>query len=194
MKRQIRKSVFETNSSSTHAICITKKKDNYKLPKHIDFEFGEFGWGYDEYSDTHNKASYLITSIFSFSKSETDENLARLKNILDSHNITYSIPEPKVELDRWRGKEYFYYDIGYNYIDHVGETKDFVDAILSDSEKLFRYLFGDSFIITGNDNDDSYRDRMCIYEGEEETDYGCYPIYGDLKPEFNDYEIYEKGN
>lgn len=45
MKRQIRKSVFETNSSSTHAICITKKKDNYKLPDHIDFEFGKFGWG-----------------------------------------------------------------------------------------------------------------------------------------------------
>lgn len=87
-----------------------------------------------------------------------------------------------------------YYDLGYNYIDHVGETKKFVDAVLSDSEKLFRYLFGDSFIITGNDNDDSYRDRMCTYEGEEETDYGSYPIYGDLKPEFNDYEIYEKGN
>lgn len=113
---------------------------------------------------------------------------------MDSHNITYSIPEPKVELDRWRGKEYYYYDIGDNYIDHVGETQDFVDAVLSDPEKLFRYLFGNSFIITGNDNDDSYRDRMCIYEGEEETDYGCYTIYGDLKPEFNDYEIYEKGN
>lgn len=79
MKRQIRKSVFETNSSSTHAICITKKKDNYKIPKHIDFEFGEFGWMYEEYSDTHNKASYLITAIFSFNKSETDEKLARLK-------------------------------------------------------------------------------------------------------------------
>lgn len=26
MKRQIRKGVYETNSSSTHAICITKKK------------------------------------------------------------------------------------------------------------------------------------------------------------------------
>lgn len=25
MKRQIRKGVYETNSSSTHAICITKK-------------------------------------------------------------------------------------------------------------------------------------------------------------------------
>lgn len=63
MKRQIRKSVFETNSSSTHAICITKKKDNYKLPDHIDFEFGEFGWGYDEYNDPETKLSYLVTMI-----------------------------------------------------------------------------------------------------------------------------------
>lgn len=194
MKTQIRMGVFETNSSSTHAICITKKKDNYKIPKHIDFEFGEFGWECDEYSDICNKASYLITAIFSFSKSKVDEKLAQLKNILDSHNITYSIPEPKVKSDMWRGKEYYYYDLGYNYIDHVEETQDFVDAVLSDSEKLFRYLFGNSFIITGNDNDGSYWDRMCIYEGEEETDYGCYPIYGDLKPEFHDYEIYKKGN
>ena len=194
MKRQIRKSVFETNSSSTHAICITKKKDNYKLSDHIDFEFGEFGWEYDEYRDVDNKASYLITAIFSFSKSETDKKLARLKNILDSYNITYSIPEPKVKSYTCDKTEYFYYDLDYNYIDHAGETKKFVDAVLSDSEKLFRYLFGDSFVITGNDNDDNYRDRMYIYGDEEETDYGNYPIYGDLKPEFNDYEIYEKGN
>lgn len=63
MKRQIRKSVFETNSSSTHAICITKKKDNYKIPKHIDFEFGEFGWEHDEYNDPETKLSYLVTMI-----------------------------------------------------------------------------------------------------------------------------------
>lgn len=194
MKRQIRKSVFETNSSSTHAICITKKKDNYKIPNHIDFEFGEFGWEYGEYSDIRNKSSYLITAIFSFGKSETDEKLARLKNILDAHNITYSIPKPKVKSSTWGGRKHFYYDLGYNYIDHVGETKGFVDAVLSDSEKLFRYLFGDSFIITGNDNDDDHRDRMYVREDEEETDYGSYPIYGNLKPEFNDYEIYKKGN
>ena len=194
MKRQIRKSVFETNSSSTHAICITKKKDNYKLPDHIDFEFGEFGWECKEYEDTYNKASYLITAIFSFSKSEADKKIAQLKNVLDSYNITYSIPEPKIKSYTWNKTEHLYYDLDYSYIDHAGETKKFVDAVLSDSEKLFRYLFGDSFIITGNDNDDDYRDRMCIYEGEKETDYGCYPIYGDLKPEFNDYEIYEKGN
>ena len=153
MKRQIRKSVFETNSSSTHAICITKKKDNYKIPKHIDFEFGEFGWEYGEYSDTRNKASYLITAIFSFSKSEADENLTRLKNILDSHNITYSIPEPKVKSYTWNKTEHFYYDLDYNYIDHAGETKKFVDGVLSDldiySEILLLLLVMIMTIATG---------------------------------------------
>lgn len=28
---------------------------NYKLPDHIDFEFGEFGWECEEYEDTYNK-------------------------------------------------------------------------------------------------------------------------------------------
>ena len=31
MKRQIRQGVFETNSSSTHAICISKDHDTSKL-------------------------------------------------------------------------------------------------------------------------------------------------------------------
>ena len=64
----------------------------------------------------------------------------------------------------------------------------------SDSDRLMRYLFGDSMVITGNDNDYSYSDRMYVNEGEESTSWGIFKRYGDLKPEFNSYEIYEKGN
>ena len=39
MRRQIRRGVFETNSSSTHAICITKE-DCKGLGTHLDFEIG----------------------------------------------------------------------------------------------------------------------------------------------------------
>ena len=35
---------------------------------------------------------------------------------------------------------------------------------------------------------------MFIAEGEEETDWGTYTLYGDLKPKFDEYEIYKKGN
>ena len=46
MKRQIRRGCFETNSSSTHAICITKADVNKEdLPSHVTFTHGEFGWG-----------------------------------------------------------------------------------------------------------------------------------------------------
>lgn len=192
MRRQIRRSVYETNSSSTHAICIAK--DGYELKDHIDFHTGEYGWECEEYGDLDNKASYLITAILSMDKEYADEKLTRLKDILDEYEITYTIPELNVKSYEYGKEKHYYYDIGYDYIDHVGELKSWLDDLLSDSDKLFRYLFGNSIIITGNDNGDSYRDKMFIAEGKEVTDWGTYTLYGDLKPEFDKYEIYEKGN
>ena len=192
MRRQIRRSVYETNSSSTHAICIAK--DGYELKDHIDFHTGEYGWECDEYGDLDNKASYLITAILSMDKESADEKLIQLEGILDEKEITYTIPELNVNSYEYGKKKHYYYDIGYDYIDHAGELRPWLDDLLSDSDKLFRYLFGDSFIVTGNDNDDGFRDRMLIAEGKEETDWGTYTLYGNLKPEFDKYEIYEKGN
>lgn len=193
MKIQVRRGTFETNSSSTHAICITKSEYRHNSFSHIDFEIGEFGWENDEYDSLYNKASYLITAILSFDKDEADENLQKLKDILDSNNIEYTFPELKVDSWEHEGKKRYYYDIN-GYIDHSGETKEFVEAVLSDSDRLFRFLFGDSFIITGNDNDDSYNNRMYVNESEEETSWGVYTNYGGLKSEFDNYEVYEKGN
>lgn len=192
MKKQIRRGTFETNSSSTHAICITNDT-GYLLPEHIDFHFGEFGWEFEEYTDVDTKASYLITAIFSFGKPETDTYLQQLKDILDDYHITYSIPNPRIKVWEYIDKKEYYYDMN-GYIDHSGETAEFVEAVLADSDKLFRYLFGNSMVITGNDNGDAYQDRMYINEGEEDTIWGTYPRYGGLKPEFDNYEIYEKGN
>ena len=192
MRRQIRRSVYETNSSSTHAICIAK--DGYELKDHIDFHIGEYGWECEEYGDLDNKASYLITAILSMDKEYADEKLTRLKDILDEYEITYTIPELNVKSYEYGKEKHYYYNIGYDYIDHAGELKSWLDDLLSDSDKLFRYLFGNSIIITGNDNGDSYRDKMFIAEGKEVTDWGTYTLYGDLKPEFDKYEIYEKGN
>ena len=192
MRRQIRRSVYETNSSSTHAICIAK--GGYELKDHIDFYTGEYGWECDEYGDLDNKASYLITAILSMDKESADEKLIQLEGILDENEITYTIPELNVNSCEYGKKKHYYYDIGYDYIDHAGELRPWLDDLLSDSDKLFRYLFGDSFIVTGNDNDDGFRDRMLIADGKEETDWGTYTLYGGLKPEFNKYEIYEKGN
>ena len=191
MKRQIRRSCFETNSSSTHAICIAK--DGYEKADYIEFHIGEFGWEFETYCDVYSRASYLITAIFNSDKDYADEKLQQLKDLLDDNHIEYVIPEPKVDSWEYDGKTRYYYNID-GYIDHVGETKEFVEAVLFDSDRLMRYLFGDSIIVTGNDNGDMYSDYMYINEGEEVTKWGTYTNYGGLKPEFDNYEIYEKGN
>ncbi len=70
MKHQIRRGVFETNSSSTHSLtwsrksqmahssCLKPNDDGY-----VEVTFGEFGWAWDEYNDPIDKLSYIVTMI-----------------------------------------------------------------------------------------------------------------------------------
>lgn len=138
MKRQIRRGVFETNSSSTHSICISKAP--VKIGKDIYFGIGEYGWE----NSCVGIVNYLYTAILSMDDSK--ELLKRLKNILDKHSIEYEFEEP------------VYYDYGYlknGYIDHSEDTREFIDAVLVDEDMLMRCLFGDSCVYTGNDNQDA---------------------------------------
>lgn len=142
-----RHSIFETNSSSTHVLTIVKN-GKYKLPEKLRFDFGEFGWEKEVYTDTNSKASYLITLIFEADDKYKDEWLDRLSKILDSHNIQYTYPVP--HKDQW----------GYmsqGYVDHCDEAFAWVEYVLSDENKLFSFLFDErSYISTSNDNDLGY--------------------------------------
>jgi len=136
--KKIRKGVFETNSSSTHSICIAVDTE-LNIPKSIHFEFGEFGWEYDTLYSVSEKASYLYTAIVNYK----EEDLERFIKILENKNI-------EVTKEERSGK---YFDTGY--IDHGYELNKFVNDLLADEDRLMNYLFSDlSFIITGNDNDD----------------------------------------
>lgn len=71
--KQIRRNVFETNSSSSHAISFSNSKhtlDYTQLVPDINgvihCHFDEFGWGYYGFGDTNSaevKLNYLITQI-----------------------------------------------------------------------------------------------------------------------------------
>ncbi len=186
MKRQIRCRVFETNSSSTHAICITRKDvDTSNLPKHITFTHGEFGWEFDVHESTWTKASYLYQAICDLCYDNTKKKKEML-NILVSLLKKYNI---ECDFEPDEGREH-----DYEGINHSDETATFVNDILADDNKLIRYLFGDSILVTGNDNSDEYNDYMYTKIGEVETEWGTFAEYGDLKPEFEEYEIYKKGN
>ena len=143
MRRQIRSSVFETNSSSTHSIAISKKP--VTAGKHVCFEIGEFGWE----NSCVDISDYLYTAILE--QSEADELLERLKEILDKHSIQYEFEAPI-----WRnssGGKYKWLDNGH--IDYSDRTREFIFAVLNDEDLLMRCLFGDSCVYTGNDNQDN---------------------------------------
>lgn len=140
--KQIRNNVFETNSSSTHSICISKAP--VTIGKHISFYIGEYGWE----NACVNIADYLYTAILE--QNDSDELLNELKSILDSHSIEYEFEEPEYSYSKDGTSKW----LEYGYIDHSFEAREFIDAVLSDDDLLMRCLFGDSRVYTGNDNQD----------------------------------------
>lgn len=64
---QIRKNVFETNSSSSHSLVVSKKKRGYDYILPINengvliIPFGEFGWGPNILDTPFQKLCYLVT-------------------------------------------------------------------------------------------------------------------------------------
>lgn len=69
MKRVERQNIFETNSSSNHALLIRKNSDlfydDFDLGDDgfVHTEFGEFGWGIETIYDQPEKLSYAVTMV-----------------------------------------------------------------------------------------------------------------------------------
>lgn len=164
---QIRKGVFETNSSSTHSICIAKDVE-VSIPRSIHFSFGEFGWERDTLSTPLEKASYLYTGLVANDRMEDVNNII---NTLTGMGIEVSKEEPEFEQRSYKNSEgelvtYTHSDNGY--VDHSNELGGFLDAVCGDEKQLISYLFSHlSFIITGNDNDEYDVDIEVSYPHEE---------------------------
>ena len=160
--KQIRKNLFETNSSSTHVITIANNnEDDFKnnLPETIKFYVGGYGWEFERYDDMQSRANYLFTGIL---VNGLGECMDKIKNILNKWNVEAIFPElVKVKYEYSDG---FYYALKdepnkYFYIDHSSELEDFIKELCDDETLLMNYLFSpESFIATGNDNDEEELD------------------------------------
>lgn len=184
MKRQIRNSVFETNSSSTHSIAIPKK--SVAIGKSISFYIGEYGWE----NDCVDSASYLYTAIlYTYDIADAEDKINNLKRILDNHNISYQFEEPS-----YKTGSYGTY-LNYGYVDHGYELRDFIDTVLNDEDLLMRYLFG-GLVYTGNDNQDDRPDGCNIAEEYVyvEDDNGDYVEQLNPYHDKENYDYFYKGN
>ena len=189
MKIQIRKSVFETNSSSVHTLTITKNPNNLKFPKKLIFDSGSYGWEHACLTTPEEKASYLWEGIISVFPDYENKNLteynkaiASITKILKSVGVKaiFKYNNPKYIKSKF-GDCYYYefYDKEGNedggWVDHCNELITFLYDVCFDKTKLLNYLFStESFIKTGNDNEDE--------------------DYPDESYETKDYSVYVKGN
>lgn len=160
MKRQTRKGVFETNSSSVHTITISKNGyDKSTIPEALAFTFGEFGWEVDKLSSVYEKASYLYTALNNVE--DRDEKIEFIKNTLKSVGCTAAFAEKK--------ETHRYFENGY--IDHAEDLGEFIDAVFENGDTLLNYLFGDGCIYTYNDNMDyddmEYADEIDAIKNDE---------------------------
>lgn len=142
--RSVRRGVFETNSSSTHSICIAKEWDgNHALtPKTYRIGTGEFGWEEDILSDVCSKASYLFTAALLFEDNGGHYIVQFMIETFAKHGAVLELIYPTKD-------EYGYDDCG---IDHYDKLLGFIGTMNS-IDVVERFLLSSkSFVITGNDN------------------------------------------
>ena len=181
---QIRKNVFETNSSSTHSLVMSNKDRgyNYNLPVEdgvLTIPFGEFGWGPELLVEPIEKLSYLITDridIYDIPDEIKDDEDAIQALIMESEPIREIVDAIKYccsEVEEVR------FEIGDNwnpfgYVDHqsCGTSRE-------DGLSIEEIVFSNKVIIMiSNDNGDYYEDYFKSWDGR--------PATKDIEELFND--------
>ena len=138
---KIRKSVFETNSSSSHTVIIDGRGDFE--PVHIrgdevTIDPGEFGWGPDTLLSWYDKASYAYVHAVNYGTPEDMELLEAVIANYTKKRVVFA----RNDDDKWNPT---------GYIDHqsVGEAAQ----MFVDTETLKQAIFGvGSYVIIDNDN------------------------------------------
>lgn len=146
MKFTIRRSVFETNSSSMHSFSWVKifEPDKLNIPKKLYVRAVDFGWFHPiefdlEEGSTEEKVSYLYSAAIQFEK--VGELKKILFNIADTFN--FKIYFEDVDMDK-------FYGIDWN---SSSEAKELLCTMLNNEADLLNFLFrDDTDIIITNDN------------------------------------------
>lgn len=142
---KIRNNIFETNSSSTHAICFGDKSN--KLPKIMRFDLSRFG-SYDRYVD---RWDYLYTAICDFYScgNEWKYKWEWVEGVLKKNGVEkIYTQEPEWNENGWSD------NFG---VDHSDQLEEFLSAILGDEDLLLKYLTDDDgFVHCSRDDWDVY--------------------------------------
>lgn len=159
--KNIRLSVFETNSSSTHSITVMGGANGIYDTLPVDdngtvyLTGGEFGWGWEKFSDAITKANYAAVDVFS-----DPVKSQMLKEVIMEHT----------------GAKEVIFNFTKNYDDDINDNQSYIDhqsvgtsfSAFKDKQTLKNFIFGvDSWLFTGNDNEDPPHDFYNIEFGKQ---------------------------
>lgn len=172
MKTVVRRSVFETNSSSVHTLSIIKNPEHLEIPEQVTIDTSAyFGWGRELFTDLNSKLSYIwlaIDDFWYFRDIPYEETLKKREELHDTF---------KQKLLECGVKEINVIDsdsVTFNGIDHGDEAEEFIEAIFSDMDLFKNFLFdNESYIYTTNDNEDDY-DKWEMPNNEPSTTFYKY--------------------
>lgn len=175
MKRQIRENVFETNSSSVHAICVSKDKPT-EYPEYVKFNHGDWGWEFGVHNTVSERASYLYELVCEMcwdDEKKKSEYLNHLYDVLGKHGINCDFDRNDFEVWEHNG---ITTEFPIGYVDHGHAAIEFFDAVMHNESRLLRFLFNnESLVITGNDNTDLHSEN--VWDGVSKLDKSNYEIY-----------------
>lgn len=144
-----RHGTFETNSSSTHSICIASGECRDSLRPYTNehvidgvvISGGHFGWEVEDYWDAESKASYCITWVRQYSN-DKENHEEMLRKVIMEHTGSKQV----VFLCNtdWAKGDYYY-------IDH--QSSDVCEEAFQSEESLKQFIFNkNSLLHTDNDN------------------------------------------
>jgi hypothetical protein len=169
--KTIRTSVFETNSSSMHAISFATDEPKVTVDKLYISASGEYGWEIHDYEAPDEKLDYATVAFMHIARNEVKSELEndvvdyieeKLKNVVDcfaKHGVTVEFAEDmyNVNIKRYGTNVYVEVEIS-GYIDHQsapyedGDSAQVARWFAEDPEELFKFVFNSSYVHTDNDN------------------------------------------
>jgi hypothetical protein len=141
-----REKVFETNSSSTHAISISTNENliDMLFPNSdgvLVFDGGEFGWQWEKFNDAETKANYCAVHVQMYCPGQKELFESAIKEITGAKEIKYNFSSD------------YGTTINYAYIDH--DSVGVVGKAFESENTLKRFIFCfESWLCLGNDNED----------------------------------------
>lgn len=206
--RRIRYGIFETNSSSTHAIVIPKevKEDGYDTYDSLDHDYG---FGREECRLCDNWDEKLAYAYMLLKDNDVEELDAFKNQVIEVWEKLFGnkdyTPNPKDVfnyIDRdgsngdLTGKDGFLIlkERYGNYVDHAEglDGTDFIERLKTDDEFVKRFIFNrDSYITIGGDEYRGYNIKTIgfEYDYENEEDF-----INKLKEYKKNNDVYLKGN